>query len=174
MNEHEPSCWFDDQVSFMPNLDSPNDNTSYHNHISWHPCKKETDQYQHLSRVLHTRIPTNPTLSLPHFDVSNKFLQQANQNPNNALKNSMMVVPFYHDEHQMMQQMVMNGQGSTLMTDWIIHDSHEDHENYLNASPHDQDHNAILSDLMQQDSEHQQLESTTSASTSTCPIDLWK
>ncbi|MBA0678487.1 hypothetical protein Goari_019829, partial [Gossypium aridum] len=49
VGEHESSCWYDDQVSFIPDLDSPNQtslsNNAYH-HLPY-SCKKELDlQYQ--------------------------------------------------------------------------------------------------------------------------------
>ncbi|KAG8496566.1 hypothetical protein CXB51_007663 [Gossypium anomalum] len=49
VGDHESSCWYDDQVSFIPDLDSPNQtslsNNAYH-HLPY-SCKKELDlQYQ--------------------------------------------------------------------------------------------------------------------------------
>ncbi|KAM2281461.1 NAC domain-containing protein 7-like [Malus sylvestris] len=50
MSENDSPCWYDDQVSFMPELDSPGHNSSsmnmnmvpYH-HLPNYPCKKELD-----------------------------------------------------------------------------------------------------------------------------------
>ncbi|XVF49347.1 hypothetical protein PTKIN_Ptkin04bG0004400 [Pterospermum kingtungense] len=67
MSEHESPCWYDDQVSFIPDLDSPKQtsqsNMAYHLPYS---CKKELDlQYQ---------VPHEHYLQLPLLE-SPKLLQ---------------------------------------------------------------------------------------------------
>ncbi|KAL9685955.1 hypothetical protein QQ045_023410 [Rhodiola kirilowii] len=116
MNEHESSssCWFDDQVSFMPNLiESPKENNivSYENRLSWyHPCKKETDRYghHHCPRMQYnTQIPhnnnNNQFLPIPHLEAPNKqqFIHQRKTTPatHTTLNNNMMLVQFDHEQY---------------------------------------------------------------------------
>ncbi|CAM8933402.1 unnamed protein product [Rhodiola kirilowii] len=108
MNEHESSssCWFDDQVSFMPNLiESPKENNivSYDNRLSWYPCKKETDRYHHnCPRIMqyYTQIPHNNNQFLPiipRLEAPNKqFLHQTKPpTPTHTTRNNnMMLVQF--------------------------------------------------------------------------------
>ncbi|KAM1708811.1 hypothetical protein TB2_001686 [Malus domestica] len=70
MSEHESPCWYDDQVSFMPDLDSPGHNSSsmnmnmvpYHQLPSY-ACKKELD---HLPfQVPHEHFFQLPLLGSP-------------------------------------------------------------------------------------------------------------
>lgn len=48
VSEHESPCWYDDQVSFMSDLESPKQNSSSHlvnNYQLPYPCKKELDHH---------------------------------------------------------------------------------------------------------------------------------
>ncbi|EXC54712.1 NAC domain-containing protein 7 [Morus notabilis] len=48
-SEHELPCWYDEQVSFMPDLESPKQNSNSHlannNYQLPYPCKKELDHH---------------------------------------------------------------------------------------------------------------------------------
>ncbi|TKY68014.1 NAC domain-containing protein 7 [Spatholobus suberectus] len=69
VSEHDSPCWYDDQVSFMQDLDSPKQ-TSQSNLVYQlpYPCKKELD--------LPYQIPRDHFLQLPLLE-SPKLLQSA-------------------------------------------------------------------------------------------------
>lgn len=89
MSEHESASWYDDQVSIMPDIDSPNQSNSQSNilyHIPHIPCKKELDNlpYQlpqdhqyYLSHLPHLESPKLLQSSLtcnslsPYPDINN-------------------------------------------------------------------------------------------------------
>lgn len=81
MSEHESPCWYDEHVSFMPDLDSPNHNNSnssmnnqmaYHGHFPNYPCKKELD---HLPFQHH--VPNEHFFQLPLLDSPKLLLQSS-------------------------------------------------------------------------------------------------
>ncbi|KAI9174895.1 hypothetical protein LWI28_024280 [Acer negundo] len=66
MGDYESPCWYDDQVSFMADIDSPRripqPYTSYHLH---YPCKQELDRLQYNINIM----------SHPHGTAGDPFLQ---------------------------------------------------------------------------------------------------
>lgn len=72
VSEHESPIWYEDQVSFMPDLESPKNNSHSNNLANYHipyPCKKELD--------LPYQVPHEHFLQLPLLE-SPKLLQSAN------------------------------------------------------------------------------------------------
>lgn len=70
VSEHESPCWYDDQVSFMPEMDSPKHNSHsnlVYQQLPYH-CKKELD--------LPYNLPREHFLQLPLLE-SPKMLQSA-------------------------------------------------------------------------------------------------
>lgn len=85
MSENESPCWYDDQVSFMPELDSPGHNSSsmnmnmvpYH-HLPNYPCKKELD---HLPfQVPHEHFFQLPLLGSPKLVQSSSATAVSSSN----------------------------------------------------------------------------------------------
>ncbi|XP_070681023.1 NAC domain-containing protein 7-like isoform X2 [Malus domestica] len=87
MSENESPCWYDDQVSFMPELDSPGHNSSsmnmnmvpYH-HLPNYPCKKELD---HLPfQVPQEHFFQLPLLGSPKLVQSSSATASSDQDQN--------------------------------------------------------------------------------------------
>ncbi|OMP02212.1 hypothetical protein CCACVL1_02872 [Corchorus capsularis] len=196
MGEYESSCWYDDQVSFMQDIESPRriphqPYASYHHH---YPCKQELELQYNLPHH-------DPFLQLPQLE-SPKVPQSA------ASVSCNSVVPNYGYDR--------NNNGSTLQsstltqeqnlnslynnnnseqavdqvtTDWRVLDkfvasqlSHEEalkENNYHNAATSSfhvgEEMNLVLaaneSKRAPESVAHQEYAST---STSSCQIDLWK
>lgn len=91
MSEHESPIWYEDQVSFMPDMDSPkqqqqqqqyshsNLNNTYHYHPNYNNCKKEMDFHYQIPQDHHF-LQQLPLLESP------KLLQSA---PSSVVPNSM-------------------------------------------------------------------------------------
>ena len=191
MSEHESPIWYEDQVSFMPDMDSPKQpNITYHYP---YPCKKEQDfRYQNISGSDHF-------LQLPLLENS-KMLQA----PLPIIK-SCNYMPAYGFNVNLSRNILQSSssaqeelsypssydQAVEQVTDWRVLDkfvasqlSHEDapkenHE-YLNVNA------ATLSSVISADDDssstlvrnlnNQEIldPENTSNSTSSCQIDLWK
>nr|XP_043613567.1 NAC domain-containing protein 7-like [Erigeron canadensis] len=74
MDEHESMCWFDDQVSFMPNFESPRRITTHpytSNSSSYHhpfPANSEHDDQQYLQHYNNNILPQDQSfLQLPQL-----------------------------------------------------------------------------------------------------------
>ncbi|GMJ04797.1 NAC 007, VASCULAR RELATED NAC-DOMAIN PROTEIN 4, EMBRYO DEFECTIVE 2749 [Hibiscus trionum] len=174
MGEYESSFWYDDQVSFIQELESPRRMpqpyaATYHHH---YPCKQELQ--------LHYSLPDHdPLLQLPHLE-SPKLPQSA------ATMSCNSVIPYHGSTlqsstltqeehiHQNLNSLYSNTihqQAVDQVTDWRLLDkfvasqlSHEEaskENNYSNAA----------SKSKRPEMAHQEYAST---STSSCQIDLWK
>ena len=73
-SEHDSPYWYDDQTSFMPDLESPNQNSS-NNNVNYqnipYPCKKELD---HLIIPYHVTHGHDQNF-LPLLESPNKLVQ---------------------------------------------------------------------------------------------------
>ncbi|KAK9276419.1 hypothetical protein L1049_005952 [Liquidambar formosana] len=197
MGEHESPSWYDDQVSFMPDLDSPTQisqpyTTYHHQHHHHYSCKQELE--------LQYNMPHDTFLQLPQLE-SPKVLQSA------ASVSCNSVVPYGFDRnngstnlqsstitqeelmHQCYQQNLNslyssnnNEQAVDQVTDWRLLDkfvasqlSQEDaskETNYSNAAVF---HVAEHMNLIVNDSKRSEFAPEyASTSASSCQIDLWK
>ncbi|OVA16323.1 NAC domain [Macleaya cordata] len=196
MNEHESPCWYDEQVSFMPDMDSPkrivHGDMAYHHHS--YSCKQELDLQYHMPHESFLQLPQLESPKLPQSATSiscnsvaaygldhvnhgstlqssslrqEEHIQQGHQNNMNSLYNNNI-----------------NEQAVDQVTDWRVLDkfvasqlSHEDvpkDRNYSNAANdifHVSDHMNMLS---RQQNKQEMAHEYASTSTSSCPIDLWK
>ncbi|KAF8413013.1 hypothetical protein HHK36_000986 [Tetracentron sinense] len=191
MSELGSPCWYDDQVSFMPDIDSPK-RIAQPEMAYYHPysCKQELELQYHISH--------DPFLQLPHLE-SPKLPQSSTSvscnsiaaygldiNHGITLQSSSLT-----QEEQMQQsyQLNMNSlygnnnneQAVAQVTDWRVFDkffasqlSQEDvskETNYSNAANifH------VADDILVRQSNKQEVaQEYTSTSTSSCQIDLWK
>ncbi|EOY24430.1 NAC domain protein, IPR003441 isoform 2 [Theobroma cacao] len=192
VGEYDSPCWYDDQVSFMQDLDSPRripqPYASYHHH---YPCKQELE--------LQYNLPHDPFLQLPQLE-SPKVPQSA------ASVSCNSVVPYGYDRnngstlqsstltqeehmqpgHQQNLNSLYNNseQAVDQVTDWRVLDkfvasqlSHEEaskENNYPNAATSLQvaeQMNLLASESKRPEIAHQEYAST---STSSCQIDLVK
>ncbi|RVX15599.1 NAC domain-containing protein 7 [Vitis vinifera] len=174
VGEHGSPCWYDDQVSFMPDLDSPRrisqPYTSFQHHYS---CKQELE--------LPYNMPHDPYLQLPQLE-SPKLPQSA--------ASSSTLTQEEHIQQSYQQNMSSlyssnNEQAVDQVTDWRVldkfvasqlsHDQDASKEtNYSNAAVptfHVADHMNLLVNDSKRPEIAQEYAST---STSSCQIDLWK
>lgn len=161
LDEHESACWYDDQVSFMPETGSPRRNIS-HAYSSYHqrfPCKQELD--------LPYSMPRDPFLQLPQLESN--FDRQ-----NGSTMQSSTLTQEEHIQQSYMNSLYGNEQAVDQVTDWRVLDkfvasqlSQEDtikEPNYSNNTPvfH------VVEQMKEMGGEYP------STSTSSCQIELWK
>ncbi|KAB5532352.1 hypothetical protein DKX38_019022 [Salix brachista] len=195
VSEHESVCWYDDQVAFLHDLDSPKQNSQPDLGFQFpYPCKKEIDlQYQ---------IPHDHFLQLPLLQ-SPKLLQSAPTITCNSINagygldinqartiQSSTLTQEDHIQHANGQSFPsiygnnnINEQAVDQVTDWRVLDkfvasqlSQDDvvkENSHQNASSHIFNTSSVhlVRHLNKQDTS---VPENASTSTSSCQIDLWK
>ncbi|KAL0403067.1 UNVERIFIED_CONTAM: NAC domain-containing protein 7 [Sesamum radiatum] len=183
LSEHDSPIWYDDQVSFMPEMESPKQHSSYTNNLPCNfaytssSCKKEMSCLQYGSSIPHA--DHNQFLQLPLLE-SPKMLQP-------QLPFHMQSSSVHQTLDQNFQSVLRNNSASDqrlddqVTTDWRVLDkfvasqlSQEEitKEISSDAYPASEDHsNMIVRNLDKQEILGQENASTSSSS---CQIDLWK
>ncbi|XP_022141188.1 NAC domain-containing protein 7-like [Momordica charantia] len=185
MNEHESPCWYDEPMSFMPNLDSPNQSSHSNfipHHVSSFPCKKEVDLgYQQPH-------PQDHFLHLPLLE-SQKLLQSVTNTSAFALDINLQASNFQPSaqKQQNMDQNLLflfennnNNNEQTMedqLTDWRVFDkyvasqlSHENASKEINSYSSDAPNVAVR----HSDKQELMVPDNAPTSTSSCQIELWK
>ncbi|KAG5008030.1 hypothetical protein JHK85_026572 [Glycine max] len=191
VSEHDSSCWYDEQVSFMQDLDSPKQ-TCQSNLVYQqlpYPCKKELDlpPYQ---------LPRDHFLQLPLLE-SPKLLQSASaiapiNNPMEGyvldhVNHSTSLLPpsLIQQEHVGQQNFQAtygninnsNEQAVDPVTDWRVLDKFVASQLSQDASKENIFQGTDNSSVQFRHLDKQKLvvpEQNASTSNSSCPIDLWK
>ncbi|KAL3755894.1 NAC domain-containing protein 7 [Eucalyptus grandis] len=185
MSEHGSPCWYDDQSSFMPDLDSPKQishpNYAYH-HVPY-ACKKELDfQYQ---------VPQEHFLQLPLLEIP-KMLNSSvaplvGLHMNHAISTMQSSSAITEEEH-IEKTNNSSAQLADQLTDWRVLDkfvasqlSQEDAPEKHNYSNENHifipniDMNIVVRKLDKQEAEVIMPENNTSSMhASNSPIELWK
>ncbi|KAH8521740.1 hypothetical protein H0E87_002698 [Populus deltoides] len=192
VGDYDSPCWYDDQVSFMPEIDSPRRISQpyapYHHHYH---CKQELE--------LQYNMPHDPFLQLPQLE-SPKVPQSAatascnsviaygfDRTNGNTLQSSTLT---QEEKMQQCHQQNLNSlhinnnseQAVDQVTDWRVLDkfvasqlSHEDASkgtnNFSTATFNAAEQMNMLANESKRSEIAQQYAST---STSSCQIDLWK
>lgn len=126
MNEYDqsPSCWYDDQVSFMPSdLESPTPTPNYPSSY----CKPEIDQLMQYNNnnIHHSQNHNNAFLQLPHLIESPKLTTQS-QPSTLSYNNNAQHMQYFHQYHHHHQHSLYGGGSSTSndeqVTDWRVLD----------------------------------------------------
>ncbi|XP_025014619.1 NAC domain-containing protein 7 [Ricinus communis] len=201
VNEHESSSWYDDQVSFMQEEDSPKQNS--HPDLAYHvsyTCKKELGfQYQ---------VPHDHFLQLPLLQ-SPKLLQVAanvsctstaaygldmNQQARTPQSSSVAQEGHLHQRReQSLHSLFANNQSNNnnteqavdQVTDWRVldkfvasqlsqEDVNKENNNYSNAANNIFHASDQANQLAKQSNKQEAAPGNASTSTSSCQIDLWK
>lgn len=172
MGEHDSPIWYDDQVSFMPDLESPKENPNpnylpnYHHPHNSYACKKEMDfSYQnppHHGHFFQLPLLDGPKLLLQTnpmaaFGQQEQIQQAHNQNLN-----------YYGD------------QAVDQVTDWRVLDKFVASQLSQEEAPKENDNAENC--FFQTSSDHElinkqdqmALENAASTSNSSCQMDLWK
>ncbi|KAF5480268.1 hypothetical protein F2P56_001031 [Juglans regia] len=200
VSDHE-SSWYDDQASYMPDLDSPKQNSQSNNMVFQqppYPCKKELD---HLPYHIH---PHEHFLQLPLLE-SPKLLHQpaATLSSNNCLAafgidinqattvQSSSISQEEQNFHPVYSNNCINEQAVDQVTDWRVLDKFvasqlsQDHDHHHvskeNSYPNAANNNNIFqasgntTALLVRHLEKQEMVlEKSSLSTSDCQIGLWK
>lgn len=188
MGDYGSPCWYDDQVSFMQELESPNQVSSHH-YASYqqqqhYPCKQELEMQYNLTRT-HDAFLQLPQLESPKLLQSYGY-DHGNNNNGSTLQSSSSSLPqqeehIQHGQHQSLQHLLY-GSNNDQVTDWRVLDkfvasqlSHEQHASkdetsYSNVAE-DQEQFTLLPNGSEKPEINQKYASTT---TSSCQIDPWK
>ncbi|GMY07786.1 NAC domain-containing protein 7-like [Fagus crenata] len=192
MSEHGSPCWYDDQVSFMPDLDSPKQNS--HSNLMYQQsyCKKELDLPAY-------HVPHEHFLQLPLLE-SPKLLQSA---PNslapygidiNHACTTLQSSPLSQEEqiHQPHEQNLFhvayvnnyNDQAVDQVTDWRVLDkfvasqlSHDDvpKQNSYSTGANNIYHTSNTTNVLVRHLDKQEMvPESASISSSNGQIELWK
>ncbi|KAG4384998.1 hypothetical protein AAZX31_12G004800 [Glycine max] len=184
VSEHDSPCWYDDQVPFMLDLDSPKQ-TSQSNLVYQlpYPCKQELD--------LPYQLPRDHFLQLPLLE-SPKLLQSASAiTPNNPMaayvldhvnhSTSLLPPSLIQEEQQNFQATYGNSnsneQAVDPVIDWRVLDKFVASQLSQDASKDNIFQGTDNSNVQFRHLDKQELvvpEQNASTSNSSCPIDLWK
>ncbi|XP_076946072.1 NAC domain-containing protein 7-like [Bidens hawaiensis] len=155
-DEQDSLCWFDDQVSFMPNFESPRrlahpytSNSSYHHNFS---TKSELDQLHY------NLLQDHPFLQLPQLESpSIQHPPTANFQPTTLQQNINMLYG--------------NGGEPDEVTDWRLLDKFVASQLTNDQEPSMTEHMHLLLSESKRD---ETASECASISTSTSQVDLWK
>ncbi|KAJ0609593.1 putative transcription factor NAM family [Helianthus annuus] len=180
MDEHDSLGWYDDQVSFMPDYESPNQvshpytsNNSYQHQL---PAKSELDE-------THYNSPCEHFFPLPQLE-SLRFPQPAAAGVSASYTNTLQPPTQQPNVNLLNNNNNNDGEQDLQVTDWRVLDK-------FVASQLSNDQNAVTKannysnpqslqtaehmNLLLSDSKSDEMASEdASISTSTCQIDLWK
>ncbi|GKV38095.1 hypothetical protein SLEP1_g46041 [Rubroshorea leprosula] len=193
MGEYDSPCWYDDQVSFMQELDSPRRITQpYTQYHHLYPCKQELELQYNLSHDAFLQLPQLESPKVPQSGTRSLSCNSVVPYAGSTLQSSLSQEQHLMQQaghHQNLNSVYgnSNDQAVDQVTDWRVLDkfvasqlSNEDaskETNYSNAAAFQvsQQLNILGSAETKGPSEiaahHQEYAST---STSSCQIDLWK
>ncbi|KAF5774920.1 putative transcription factor NAM family [Helianthus annuus] len=186
MESHDSLCWYNDQVSFMPDYESPNrvshpytSNSSYQHQL---PAKSELDEMNYNLPLEHSflQLPQLESLRYPQPAVAGLSASYTSTNLQPPTQQQSNVNLFYGNNND------NNGEHDHQLTDWRILD------NFV-ASQLSNDQNAVTKEntylnhpsssfqmaehmnMLLSDSKSDEMASEgASISASTSQIDLWK
>ncbi|XP_047338472.1 NAC domain-containing protein 7 [Impatiens glandulifera] len=183
MDDLESPHWYDEQVSFMPDFDSPRSLShpynSYPRQNLNYLCKQELELHHNMSHHHHHH---DPFLQLPHLESPkmppqptasescNSIAQYATQEDH--LHQNMI----HHHVSPMFSNNNNNDQAVDQLTDWRILDKFVASQLSPEEASREEDHYPNATSFHVTDQMRQEMASTeyASISTSACPIDLWK
>ncbi|KAG8662200.1 NAC domain-containing protein 7 isoform X2 [Manihot esculenta] len=190
VGEYESPCWYDEQVCFMPEMDSPRRITQpYASYLHHYPCKQEfeTLQYNMPHDPLLLQLPQLESPKVPQSAASancNSRLPYGGYDTNNGstLQSSTLTQDEQH--HQNLSSLYHNNgeQAVDQVTDWRVLDkfvayqlSHEDSSKEVSYSNAAAFHVAEQVNVLASESKRpENVQEYASTSTSSCQIDLWK
>ncbi|CAL5187618.1 unnamed protein product [Lathyrus oleraceus] len=186
----ESPCGYDDQVSFMQELETPNRVFSSHSYASYqqqqqqqhYPCKQELNQMQYNISI----NDANNFLQLPPLESPKIPNLQCSSSSHSITHQEQQYYSQHHQQHSM--QMLYGGSNDLQAVveqskDWRVFDKH-----VASQLSHDQEHSketvtsycnivaeqiALLASESKKSETHEQ-EYATSTSNSSCQIDTWK
>ena len=180
LSEHDSPCWYDDQVSFMQDLDSPKQssqpNLPYQQFQ--YSCKKELDLSYHLPVQLpleNQKLLQSASNSMTPYGIE--------ENPNAMQPASSMMQQV---QQQNFQAVVFgNNANDQQVTDWRSldkyvasqlsqEDASKDHNRYSNTGNIFQVKNNSNIEQWRDVDKDEMMPENASTSNSSCPINMWK
>lgn len=168
-------CWYDDQVSLIQELESPNrvSHPYYASYQQNYPCKQELDQLQYINILNDANFLQLPQLESP------KVPFQCSSSHNSLIQEQHIQAQQQHCQQQNMQLF----SGRNDVQDWRlldkfvasqlsrdIQDASKETSSYCNVD--EQIANLLENDESKKSETGQ--EYATSTSNSSCQIDMWK
>ncbi|WJX94610.1 hypothetical protein P8452_76013 [Trifolium repens] len=200
MSEYDqsPCNWYEDQVSFMPDLESPTSTNPHQNYTSstYHSCKPELElmQYQHIDHANFIQLP-----HLESSKITQSIIPYNNHvHANNNINAQHMQYLHYHQQN--LHSIYGGGGGGSSstgnndeqVTDWRVLDkfvasqlSHEDNNNnqkhVSNKETSSFSNSAAILQVAEQitllangSKKNEVSDEHASTSTSSCHMELWK
>ncbi|PON92951.1 hypothetical protein TorRG33x02_112300 [Trema orientale] len=154
-----PPCWYDDQVSFMPELDSPRRISHHHpaaaftpyHHLHYTNCKQELELQFNMVPAAVAATAADPFFQLPQLESPKVPFSGSST----ALQSSTLTQEDHHqignnnsiniNQHNLMSNSVLfsNEQAVDQVTDWRVLDkfvasqlSHDDQDTSKETSDH--------------------------------------
>ncbi|CAJ1958609.1 unnamed protein product [Sphenostylis stenocarpa] len=180
LSEHDSPCWYDDQVSFMQDMDSPKQSSQPNLPYQFpFPCKKELDLPYNLP--LHLQLENQKLLQA----ASNSMTPYGVEESHHAMQPASIMQQVQHSGPQNFQT-VFGNHGNEQVADWrALHKyvasqlSQEDapkENSFSNSGNNNIFHvknSSNVEQLRDLDKEEMMPENA-STSNSSCPIDMWK
>ncbi|XP_027332464.1 NAC domain-containing protein 7-like [Abrus precatorius] len=175
LSEHDSPCWYDDQVSFMQDLDSPKQSSQPNFSYQFpYPCKKELDLPYHLPLQLPIE---NPKLLQSASNTMTPFgIEENHATPASIMQQ-------VQQTSQQNFQAVFGHNTNEQVADWRALDkfvasqlSQEDaskDNTYTSNNIFQVKNNSNIEQLRELDKQDLMPENA-STSNSSCPIDMWK
>ncbi|GAB4834232.1 hypothetical protein Ancab_032497 [Ancistrocladus abbreviatus] len=186
-------CWYDDQVSFMPDVDSPRQiHHLYAQYNRHYPCKQELELQYNMSHDPFLQLPQLESPKLPHAAASMSCSSVTPYGFDRNNGSNLQSSPLTQEDliHRSYQQQPMdslyanNNQGDRAVdqvTDWRVLDKFVASQLSQEDGPKESDYSSIggifepMNQVVMSSSDKQEIASEyPSASASSCPIDLWK
>ncbi|KAG2372110.1 NAC domain-containing protein [Vigna angularis] len=185
LSEHDSPCWYDEQVSFMQDMDSPKQ-SSQPNNLPYqfpYPCKKELDLPYHLP--LQLPLENQKLLQSASNSITPYAVVEQNHVMHQVQHSIMQQVQ--HSAQQQNFQAVFGNNANEQVADWRALDkyvasqlSQEDapkENSFSNTGTNNNmfhvKNNSNIEQLGDMDKEEMMPENA-STSNSSCPIDMWK
>ncbi|XP_023755359.1 NAC domain-containing protein 7 [Lactuca sativa] len=191
MDEHDSVCWYDDQVSFMPDFESPSRVSHSHPYTSNSSFQHQFPAKSELDDQIHYNFPREHSfLQLPQLE-SLRFPQSSAGNINASYATTFQPPTDHQLNPNLLYGYNNNGDGGgndvQVMTDWRVmdkfvasqfsndQDAVTKENNYLNPPTSSLQMAAEQVNMILSESKSDEMASEgASISTSTCHIDLWK
>ncbi|KAK4385109.1 NAC domain-containing protein 7 [Sesamum angolense] len=188
LSEHGSPVWYDDHVSFMPEMDSPKQHSHPslpYNYPNYTSCKKEMDLQYGIPPDHFLQLPLleSPKMLQPQTSMSCNPLPTSygpaglNLNPGSNFLSQDIHQTIDHNFHSMFRNS-SDQQSGDQVTDWRVLDkfvasqlSQEETSKGNDAFPGNDESNLIARNLI---NKQEMAPENASTSSSSCQIDLWK
>ncbi|XP_075501074.1 NAC domain-containing protein 7-like isoform X2 [Primulina tabacum] len=178
MGEHDSPIWYDDQVSFMQDMDSPNQHSRsnlQYPYPNYNSCKKELDLQYGITQDHFLQLPLLESSKMASFPGLNNMNIGSNfLHPSGLNQEQIHIDQNFHSMFKNNDEKNSNDQ----VTDWRILDkfvasqlSQEEISEENETFPVAENSNMIARNLEKQE---MALDNASNSTLSSCQIDMWK